>query len=219
MRLALFLFLAVIFMATFASAQPAKITRNQYFAQLDKVNEKTEAVFPRRVERKREEFADGNQNNWKTETIEYAAADRIRHSVRTMILRFRTHRVRRLRTDEYIQIGKNYFCKEGSSDWKKSRTPCESVRLGNGPQAETEEYTVDSVASNGQAGKIFRMYETWTFDGIKWDLEQIFTVDSQGKLEKFEVIRNKVEPKEVVSKSVETYEYNIPAPMIKAPIK
>ena len=198
------------------NAQAAKIGRDQYFLQFDKATEATGVMFPGKVLVMSEEFKNGQNYKRKTETYEYVTNDRSRHIIETTTKGKTT-------TDNYIQVGPNYFCKQGRFPWKKSSSKCEPVRMSMGPEPKTEEFTVDNTILNGKKSRVFRMYQTWTWpktaNGVEYYFEQVFAVDSSGVLLKIVIREGETRLEKANSTQTETYEYGITIPTIEAPIK
>ena len=194
------------------NAQAVKISRDQYFSNLEKASDLSDSIFPRRSSRVQEEFKDGRSAQKITSIYEYAAADKTRRVVET------TEGER----SEYIQIGRSYFCKHGKSTWTKSKTPCEPVNMTMSLDPDSEEFTVEKVGGTEGENKVFHWYKTWVFPktvGIEYFNEQIFTVRPDGVLVRIDIRHGKTRNKQFDGIQTEVYEYKMSDIKIEPPIK
>lgn len=198
--------------ASTAVSQTKQISQDEYYSQLHKAVEETAKVVPRRITAIQVEFASGSQESKESRVEEYSAGGRSKKYIEWVSGTEKE-------VEQYISIGTTYFCKLGKAPWKRSRSRCERMEITTSPTPKSVEFTLEEESEGGASNSIYRMYRTHIWEGVEYFTEQKFIVSARKVLSSMNVVSGKAQGKLLSSTTSETYEYDIPAPKIVAPIK
>jgi hypothetical protein len=146
------------------------------------------------------------------EIVEVVSWD-IRHRLRSESLDGKTT------TSESIRIGKNYYCREDATDWKKSDGPCGSEHFRTIPADNRSEASFQNTRFNGKPFRLYEInYSYRDFDGVERFSRQKIWIGFDGRLYREESSVGTVATKETTSRYTVVYEHDLRSLKIVSPI-
>lgn len=208
----------VLLLAIMCLSQSRQITQEQFYDGLHAGFEAAEKIFPRRETNTEEELKDGKVTSAETKISEFQSAD---------ILRVVTKSTYQGVTDttEMIQIGNSYFCKENGGKWKKGKRGCDRMSISALPEAEKMSFSVENITESGESRFFFHQYRTHRWETSRTNItteyfyEDKFWLRSDLAILRREMTSGEAASKEILSKKIEVYEYDLELPKIEAPVK
>lgn len=214
----LILFIIVCFGFSVNSfSQTKEITQDNYYQPKREAYKTSVEISSRKISKK-EYFKDGKLVGTTDGIYETLPPDKLRY-IYTEKENGITKKV------EIIQIGKTYFCRTNDGDWKESKTWCSDGGFAALPDNANIKYTVEETKLDNQTVKLFQQNITYknnySPNKDKEGLSYIHTkywLNNKGLILREEVEYGLLEPKQVKSHTVETYEYNPKELKIEAPL-
>src|ERR1044072_463842 len=205
-RLLLLAFCLVFTVNIFGQAR--QIISGEFYASLRAAVDKGKDR-PQRHTIQEDYFRDGKVHSSEIYVYEYETSDRFRY-VHT------TKDGNIIKKEELIQIGKDYFCRKDKGQWTKSENWCARMNISGLPDTVESGVTVEKTMLGKQEATLYQRQVTWKNvhspnadkEGLSY-LQTKFWLDSGGLLIRQERTMGLLEPEEVRSKNVSTYEYAV----------
>jgi hypothetical protein len=214
-RLSLMAFCLVFTVNIFGQAR--QITSGEFYASLQAAVDKGKDR-PQRRTIQEDYLRGGKVHSTEIYVYEYETSDRFRY-VHT------SKDGNTVKKEELIQIGKDYFCRKNKGQWAKSKNWCAEMSISGLPDTVESGVTVEKTMLGEQEATLYQRQVIWKNvnspnadkEGLSY-LQTKFWLNSGGLLIRQESIMGLLEPKEVHSKNVSTYEYDVKI-KIDAPVK
>lgn len=209
------IWLIAIVCALTASAvfgQPSDLPREKYYGTIRAANEKGRQTSFRKTT-KREYFDTGKVTTSNDEIEERLGPDRSRH--------FRSNKSGdKIESSEMIAIGKTYYCRKNSGEWKVSEKYCGPSGFFGIPLPNDEKFTVESVIFEGNRVMLYTdrsEYDSGPPDDHAKYWQHKYWINSKGLIVREEVDHGTKGSENYRGKWLVTYEYNPKGLKIEAP--
>ncbi len=209
---------AVLVLSPFAMSQGRQITEAKFYDGLHSGLDATKRVYPRRETDVKETLEKGKFEETGRIVSEYYSANNM-HVVTT------DTDLGKSSTSEMIQIGNDYYCREGSGIWKKHKQFCGAISKTAFPKAETARFTFEQSKQGGSDILFFWQYsiskplENTGNYPIVYFFEDKVWLNSDRTMRRRELNDGDEISKKATSKTTFTFDYAITLRKIEAPIK
>ena len=217
MKRSIFVLIVSLVAAFTVSGQAREITNGEFWRQYRAAVEKPFEIS-KRVTTKEEYFENGKLSDTTETVTEFLKPDK-QHFVET----YKSEKSSR--KTELIQIGTSFYCRTDNADWKESDRWCANLKLRSLPAGVSYAYTVQETKLNKQAATLYEEYITYKSEywegkgkiGLLYFRDK-YWVSHEGFILRREMEIGFVESKEVLSKDLDVYEYDLKDIKIEAPV-